>query len=318
MNPPATAPDHAIVVEDLSRHYGPFRAVDRVSFHVERGEIFGWLGANGAGKSTTIRMLCGLLQPTSGDATVAGHRISRDPEGVKRSIGYMSQKFSLYLDLTVEANMEFFGGAYGIPRRPLRHRMEEIVGLTGLAEYRGATTGQLPGGIRQRLALGCAMLHRPEILFLDEPTAGVDPVSRRDFWRLIRRLAGEGTTVFVTTHYMDEAEYCARIGLMVDGHLVALDDPAGLKRVHVPGRVLDVRGEGLVAALPTAREVPGVMAAEPFGAGVHVRFDTGTCDDARVLGALREGGARVAGAEPVEATLEDVFLAVVARGKEWE
>jgi len=304
--PPATV----IEVDDLSRHYGAFRAVDRVSFEVFRGEIFGYLGANGAGKSTTIRMLCGLLRPTSGDARVAGHLISAAPERVKSSIGYMSQKFSLYLDLPARANLEFFGGAYGIHRRVLAPRIDEVVGLTGLTGYEERTTGALPGGIRQRLALACALLHRPEILFLDEPTAGVDPVSRRDFWRLIRELAREGTTVFVTTHYMDEAEYCARVGLMVDGRLVALDTPAELKRAYVPGRTLAVHGEGLVAALPAVRELRGVLAADPFGAGLHVRFDPRACDDARVVDTLRRAGGRVGHAEPAEASLEDVFLAV--------
>ncbi len=296
----------AIEVHGLTRRFGDFLAVDRVSFHVERGEIFGYLGANGAGKSTTIRMLCGLLAPTAGDATVAGHRIATAPEAVKRRIGYMSQKFSLYLDLTVGDNLRFFGGAYGLAGQALAARVEEILALTHLGDERNTVTGALPGGIRQRLALGSAILHRPEVVFLDEPTAGVDPVSRRDFWRLIRRLSREGVTVFVTTHYLDEAEYCGRIGLMVDGKLVALATPAGLKRTHVPERLVAIHGAGLAAVAASLRGTPGVIAVEPFGAGVHLRVDPSL--DPAALRALLPPGAAAAEVEP---SLEDVFLAVV-------
>jgi ABC-2 type transport system ATP-binding protein len=302
---------HAIEVRGLGRSYGAFKAVDDVSFDVGQGEIFGYLGANGAGKSTTIRMLCGLLAPTAGQARVAGYDIATSPEGVKSSIGYMSQKFSLYLDLPVEANVDFFGGAYGLAPRFLRGRAEEVLRRLDLWELRRATTGALPGGTRQRLALGCAMLHEPRILFLDEPTAGVDPVSRRDFWTLIRGLARDGTTVFVTTHYMDEAEYCARIGLMVDGRLVALDSPAGLKRSFVPGRMLAVEGQKLGPGLAALRGRPGVLAAEPFGAGAHLRLDPGSITDEAALAVLAEHGAQDLRADKGEASLEDVFLAVV-------
>jgi ABC-2 type transport system ATP-binding protein len=301
----------AIDVRGLGRMFGPFKAVDDVTFQVEPGEIFGYLGANGAGKSTTIRMLCGLLAPTEGVATVAGHDVASRPESVKSSIGYMSQKFSLYLDLPVEANVEFFGGAYGIPFRALKARAEEVLGQLDLWHLREARTGDLPGGTRQRLALGCALLHRPKILFLDEPTAGVDPVSRRDFWTLIRELAAGGTTIFVTTHYMDEAEYCARIGLMVDGRLVALDTPAGLKRSHVPGLMLAVDGRKLGSGLAALRGRPGVLAAEPFGAGAHVRLDPQRWSADAALAVLRDAGGLDLSAEPVEPSLEDVFLAVV-------
>lgn len=304
--------ERPIVVEDLTRRFGTFTAVDRVSFHVEPGEIFGYLGANGAGKSTTIRMLCGLLQPTEGDAVVAGHRISRDPEGVKSSIGYMSQKFSLYLDLPVEHNLDFFGGAYGLHGKAFRARKEEILELTGLRDRRTAVTGALPGGIRQRLALGTALLHKPSIVFLDEPTAGVDPSSRRDFWRLIRELSRSGTTVFVTTHYMDEAEFCQRVGLMVAGKLVALDTPAGLKQEFVPGRMIAVTGQGLSRALDGVRGLPGVRAAEVFGAGLRLRLDEGAGDPAVIRAALESSGAQVSRIDQVESTLEDVFLAVVS------
>ncbi len=301
----------AIRAEGLTKRFGSFTAVDAVSFEVSRGEIFGYLGANGAGKSTTIRMLTGLLAPSSGMAEVAGHDVARDPEAVKRSIGYMSQKFSLYLDLPVWENLRFFGGAYGLWGRDLVRRAEEILELTGLAEHRNSTTGALPGGIRQRLALGSAVLHRPSVVFLDEPTAGVDPVARRSFWRLIRDLARGGTTVFVTTHYLDEAEYCRRIGLMVDGKLVALDTPSRLKKTWVPDRVLVVRGKALGPPAAALRDMPGVRAAEPFGAGLHVRVDPLRWDASSVRAALERHGAENASVEETEPSLEDVFLAVV-------
>ena len=307
-------PAPSIEAEHLSRRFGEFLAVDDVSFHVEKGEIFGYLGANGAGKSTTIRMLIGLLAPTSGRATVAGHDVATDPEGVKAAIGYMSQKFSLYLDLPVEENLRFFGGAYGLWGKDLQRRSDEVLELTGLSEHRKAITGALPGGIRQRLALGSAVLHRPSIVFLDEPTAGVDPEARRSFWRLIRDLSRGGTTVFVTTHYLDEAEYCRRIGLMVDGRLVALDTPAELKRTWVPDRVLLVRGRNLTAGMTALRDRPGVRAAEPFGAGLHLRVDPAAWTAPDVRAALEASGGGGVSGEVAEPTLEDVFLAVVGRG----
>jgi ABC-2 type transport system ATP-binding protein len=300
----------------LSRRFGSFLAVDDVSFSVARGEIFGYLGANGAGKSTTIRMLCGLLAPTSGEARVAGFDVKSAPESVKASIGYMSQKFSLYLDLPVRDNIDFFGGAYGLSGPDLAARADEVLRLCDLEAERYATTGSLPGGIRQRLALGCAILHRPAVLFLDEPTAGVDPVSRRHFWRFIRRLAREGTTIFVTTHYLDEAEYCGRIGLMVDGRLVALDTPAALKHRYVPGRVLSVRGRNLASAAASLRSRPGIIAVEPFGAGLHLQVATADWDAASVVHALTGAGAQAVEVEAGEPSLEDVFLAVVARPRE--
>jgi ABC-2 type transport system ATP-binding protein len=300
----------------LSRRFGSFLAVDDVSFSVARGEIFGYLGANGAGKSTTIRMLCGLLAPTAGVARVADFDVKTAPESVKASIGYMSQKFSLYLDLPVRANIEFFGGAYGLSGPDFAARADEVLRLCDLEDQRDAITGSLPGGIRQRLALGCAILHRPAVLFLDEPTAGVDPVSRRHFWRLIRRLAREGTTIFVTTHYLDEAEYCARIGLMVDGRLVALDTPAALKRRYVPGQVLAVRGRNLASAADSLRSRPGILAVEPFGAGLHLQVAADDWSADSVASALTSAGAQAVEVETGEPTLEDVFLAVVARPRE--
>jgi ABC-2 type transport system ATP-binding protein len=227
----------------------------------------------------------------------------------------MSQRFSLYLDLPVRDNLDFFGGAYGLSGPALAARAAEVLRLCDLEQERDAVTGSLPGGIRQRLALGCAILHRPAVLFLDEPTAGVDPVARRHFWRFIRALAREGTTIFVTTHYLDEAEYCGRIGLMVDGRLVALDTPAALKRRYVPGRVLAVRGRNLAAAATSLRSRPGMIAVEPFGAGLHLQV----ADDwnvTSVSAALTNAGAQAVEVEAGEPTLEDVFLAVVARPRE--
>jgi ABC-2 type transport system ATP-binding protein len=306
-----TAP--AISARALTRRFGAFTAVDRVTFDVERGEIFGYLGANGAGKSTTIRMLTGLLSPSGGVATVAGHDVARDPRAVKASIGYMSQKFSLYLDLPVTENLLFFGGAYGLAGRALAARAAEVLALTGIGDLGEAITGDLPGGIRQRLALACAVLHRPGVLFLDEPTAGVDPVARRAFWELIRSLAAGGTTVFVTTHYLDEAEHCRRIGLMVDGRLVALDTPAALKRAWVPDRVLVARGEALGPGAEALRAREGVRGVAPFGAGLHVRVDPGRLGAADVAAALGAAGARRVRVEEAEPSLEDVVLAVVER-----
>lgn len=305
----------AIEVERLRRTFGDFVAVDDVSFHVERGEIFGYLGANGAGKSTTIRMLCGLLTPTGGNAQVAGCNLGHDSILLRSRIGYMSQRFSLYMDLPVEANIEFFGGAYGLYGKALRMRRDEILERIGLTELRRVTTADLPGGTRQRLALGTALLHRPEIVFLDEPTAGVDPMSRRMFWTLIRELAREGTTVFVTTHYMDEAEYCARIGLMVSGKLVALDSPSGLKSEWVPGKVVAAHDQDLKRIRRLLAPIDGILAIEPFGASVHVRFNETavtleTID--RILASEGTSGPLVL--EPAEVSLEDVFLAVVAQG----
>jgi len=309
---PGTAP--AIEVSGLTRRFGSFTAVDHVEFEVGRGEIFGYLGANGAGKSTTIRMLCGLLAPTEGDAVVAGHRISQRPERVKRSIGYMSQRFSLYPELRVRENLEFFGGAYGLWGGRLRRRIDEVLALVDLAGHGGDITASLPGGMRQRVALAGAILHEPGIVFLDEPTAGVDPVARRNFWSLIRTLSTAGTTIFVTTHYMDEAEYCNRVGLMVAGRLPALDTPSGLKARHVPGRLWAIRGARLGATDAAARlaALPGAIEVQTMGAGLRLRVaDDAPVDDAVIAATLAPLLEHEVEVEPDEANLEDVFLAVV-------
>ena len=247
--------DHAVTVENLEKRFGSFVAVNRVSFQVRRGEVFGFLGPNGAGKSTTIRMLCGILAPSGGRGTVAGYDIRTQPELVKTQIGYMSQRFSLYQDLTVEENIDFYGGIYRIPAERRRQRKEWVIEMAGLAEHRRQPTAILSGGWKQRLALGCAILHEPPVVFLDEPTSGVDPISRRLFWDLIYELSGQGVTIFVTTHYMDEAEYCNRLGLIYRGELIALGTPHELKSASVSPLPLG-EGPGVRAAeLPSLEEV---------------------------------------------------------------
>jgi ABC-2 type transport system ATP-binding protein len=222
-------PNWAVEVDNLVKTFGDFVAVDHVSFVVRRGEIFGFLGPNGAGKSTTIRILCGLLAPSAGRASVGGHDVARESETIRKNIGYMSQKFSLYDDLTVEENIDFFSGIYSVPENLRRGRKEQTLTMADLTSRRNSLTRELAGGFKQRLALGCAILHEPAILFLDEPTSGVDPIARRNFWSLIYQLSDAGHTIFVTTHYMDEAEYCHRLALMYAGKIIALESPGALK-----------------------------------------------------------------------------------------
>ncbi|MBK8013007.1 MAG: ABC transporter ATP-binding protein [Deltaproteobacteria bacterium] len=304
-----------IEVRDLTKAFGHFVAVDRVTFEVERGEIFGYLGANGAGKSTTIRILSGLLMPTSGQARVHGIDVADDPERVKRSIGYMSQRFSLYPDLSVTDNLEFFGGAFGMSGRPLSKRIDTLLEQVDLIHARTTRTRDLPGGMRQRLALASALLHSPPLLFLDEPTSGVDPSARRNFWRLIRELSHQGTTIFVTTHYMDEAEYCERIGLMSDGRLVALDTPANLKRTFIPEPIVRVESQAtdLDPILQTLRADPSVVNVQTFGPALHVRIEKREPEPTeRLRQRLKDAGFK-AHLQPIEPTLEDVFLEAVTR-----
>jgi ABC-2 type transport system ATP-binding protein len=303
----------AISVQNLTRRFGEFVAVDNVSFEVDEGEIFGFLGANGAGKSTTIRMLCGLLRPTSGTAIVGGVDVSRDPEAVKLRIGYMSQKFSLYEALTVDQNIRFFGGVYGLEGQRYEERRKFALEMAGLVGRENAMTRDLAGGWRQRLALGCAILHEPPIVFLDEPTGGVDPVSRRQFWRLIDRLSQEGTTVLVTTHYLDEAEHCHRIAVMSAGKLAALGTTAELKKVFDGRSIVEVQAHDAVAAMRELEQMPEVEKTSLFGTAVHaVLRDVGLTPE-RVAESLRTKGVSDAHAESVEPSLEDVFLDVVER-----
>src|SRR3972149_3517832 len=259
----------AVVARDLERRFGSFVAVNRISFSVKQGEIFGFLGPNGAGKSTTIRMLCGILAPTAGGGTVAGFDIRTETEQIKAHIGYMSQKFSLYEDLTVEENIDFYSGIYGIPSGKKRARKQWVIEMAGLAQHRHALTGTLAGGWKQRLALGCAILHEPPILFLDEPTSGVDPNSRRRFWELIYDLSGRDVTVFVTTHYMDEAENCDRLGLIYRGELAALGTPEELKTRLMKEEVVEIRCERPQDAIAFLEGLPGLRSAALFGTGIH-------------------------------------------------
>jgi len=305
----------AIIVRDLTRKFGDFVAVDRVSFTVGPGEIFGFLGANGAGKSTTIRMLCGLLKPTSGGATVGGIDVGRDPEGVKRRIGYMSQKFSLYELLTVNQNIELFGGIYGLSRERRQARRRFVVGMAGLEGREGMLARDLPGGFRQRLALGCAILHEPPILFLDEPTGGVDPVSRRQFWRLIDALARAGVTVLVTTHYLDEAEYCHRIAVIHAGRLAAIGSTRELKQIFAGRLVLELRAARPVDTMRALDGMPEVEKSSLFGTAVHAVLKPGQAALEAVRQRLAARGLEVMAIEPVQPSLEDVFLDVVEKAE---
>ncbi len=300
---------YAVEVEQLTKTFGDFVAVDHISFRVSEGEIFGFLGPNGSGKTTTIRMLCGLLLPTSGRATVLGYDVARRPEEVKARIGYMSQRFSLYGDLTVRENLEFYAGIYRLPRRQAQRRIRDFLQLVGLAGREDARVEHLSGGLRQRLALGCAILHEPRMLFLDEPTAGVDPASRREFWDLIYEMAGRGITVFVTTHYMDEAEHCHTVGLMYQGKLVACDSPAGLKAQAMRGQVWELDCEPLVSALDLLPAVSKVQEVAIYGSLLHVIAEDGAGPAIRA--ALEEHGVRVSRLEAISPTLEDVFISLV-------
>jgi ABC-2 type transport system ATP-binding protein len=301
----------AVVVRDLEKRFGGFVAVNRVSFEVARGEIYGFLGPNGAGKSTTIRMLCGILAPSGGTGSVAGFDIRHQAEQIKANIGYMSQRFSLYEDLTVEENIDFYGGIYRIPRAKKAARKEWVLEMAGLQEHRHSRTAILSGGWKQRLALGCAILHEPPIIFLDEPTSGVDPISRRRFWELIYEMAGHGVTVFVTTHYMDEAEYCDRLGLIYRGELIANGPPEVLKAELMREDVLEVACERPQDALADIEGVAGVKEAALFGNGLHVVVEQGVTASQAVRARLHERGFRVERVEQIVPSLEDVFVSLI-------
>ena len=303
----------AIDVRGLSRRFGSFVAVKDLSFSVEQGEIFGFLGANGAGKSTTIRMLCGLLRPSAGTALVGGVDVSRDPEGVKQRIGYMSQKFSLYEALTVEQNIRFFGGIYGLSGERLEARRNFVIGMAGLAGREHTLTRDLPGGWRQRLALGCAILHEPSIVFLDEPTGGVDPLSRRRFWDLIGDLSRKGVTVLVTTHYLDEAEHCHRIAIIHAGQLAAMGTATELKQVFASRPIVELRVSNSVEAMSLLDKHPAVEKTSLFGTAVHAVLRSRDTDPASLAGELKSNGIDVESTAVVTPSLEDVFLDVVDR-----
>jgi ABC-2 type transport system ATP-binding protein len=303
----------AIDVRGLTRRFGTFVAVDNLSFSVKQGEIFGFLGANGAGKSTTIRMLCGLLKPTSGTALVGGVDVSRNPEGVKRAIGYMSQRFSLYEALTVDQNIAFFGGIYGLRGERFAARRQFVLEMAGLQGRENTLTRELPGGWRQRLALGCAILHEPKIVFLDEPTGGVDPLSRRRFWDLIGTLSRDGVTVLVTTHYLDEAEHCHRIAIIQAGKLAALGTATELKQVFSARPIVEINASQPVQAMAILDKNANVEKTSLFGTAVHAVLRNSSTDPAVLAAALRAEGIEVTSIGAVTPSLEDVFLDVVER-----
>jgi ABC-2 type transport system ATP-binding protein len=310
---PATVVPNAIEVRHLTRRFGQFVAVDDVTFEVRRGEIFGFLGSNGAGKSTTIRMLCGLLKPTSGTASVGGIDVTRDPEGVKRRIGYMSQRFSLYELLTVDQNIRFFGGIYGLTDAQLLERRRFVIEMAGLAGREHTLARDLAGGWRQRLALGCAILHEPAILFLDEPTGGVDPLSRRQFWRLIDALSQAGVTVLVTTHYLDEAERCHRVALIHAGRLAAIGTTSEVKQIFAGRPILEIRADRPVETMRLLDAMPEIEKTSLFGTSVHAVLRDASVQPGAVADGLKAGGITVEGLEPVSPSLEDVFLDVIDR-----
>jgi ABC-2 type transport system ATP-binding protein len=302
---------NAIEVKHLTRRFGDFVAVNDLSFDVRRGEIFGFLGSNGAGKSTTIRMLCGLLQATSGTATVDGIDVTVNPEAVKHRIGYMSQRFSLYELLTVDQNIRFFGGIYGLDARRLSERRQFVVEMAGLRGRESTLARALAGGWRQRLALGCAILHEPTILFLDEPTGGVDPVSRRQFWQLIDDLSQANVTVLVTTHYLDEAERCHRIALIHAGRLAALGTPRDVKGIFKGRPIVEVHADRPVEAMRALDEMAEVEKTSLFGTAVHAVLRSDRIRTDEIAARLRESGLTVTAVDEVVPSLEDVFLDIV-------
>jgi ABC-2 type transport system ATP-binding protein len=302
---------NAIEVRHLSRRFGAFTAVDDVSFEVKTGEIFGFLGSNGAGTSTTIRMLCGLLRPSAGTATVGGVDVATDPEGVKRRIGYMSQRFSLYELLTVDQNISFFGGIYGLDAARLAARRAFVLEMAGLRGREGTLARDLSGGWRQRLALGCAVLHEPPILFLDEPTGGVDPLSRRQFWRLIDTLSNGGVTVLVTTHYLDEAERCHRIALIDRGRLATIGTIPEVKRIFATRPIYEIRTDRPVEAMTVLEGAEGIQKTSLFGTAVHAVAASEAIAAAGLEALLRSRGLDVLAIDRVTPSLEDVFLDVV-------
>jgi ABC-2 type transport system ATP-binding protein len=300
----------SVVVRDLVKRFGRFTAVDRLNLEARKGEVFGFLGPNGAGKSTTIRMLCGLLRPTSGQATVAGYDVAQRPEAVRQNIGYMSQKFSLYNDLKAIENLRLFAGLYNVPAAVLGERIGWALEMAGLKGHESRITAELPGGWKQRLALGCAVLHRPPILFLDEPTSGVDPMSRRQFWDLIHEMAGEGVTVFVSTHYMEEAEYCNRLALFFRGQMVALGTPSELKERSLRGELLRLECEPLAEAMEVLSSVTEVQDLAMFGSALHLVVTEAAAAIPAVRARLEEAGIRVRTVEQIRPTLEDVFVSL--------
>jgi len=301
----------AVKVTELVKTFGSFTAVNRVSFEVGQGEIFGFLGPNGAGKSTTIRMLCGIITPTSGAGTVGGLDIMKDQDRIKEHIGYMSQKFSLYDDLTVEENINFYSGIYKLPKEVKASRKEDVIRLAGIEDFRHQLTKTLSGGWKQRLALGCAMLHHPGIIFLDEPTSGVDPITRANFWKIIREMAASGITVFVTTHYMDEAENCNRLCLIYKGNMIAMGSPREMKTTCMKDEVLDIRMEGTEDWVDRIATVPGVKEAALFGTAIHAVVKSAEKEGSAIREFLSKGGISDVKITKILPTLEDVFVTLI-------
>ena len=303
--------DIAVSVKDLERRFGSFIAVNRVSFEVAKGEIFGFLGPNGSGKSTTIRMLTGILAPSGGRGTVNGFDVQTEAEKIKAHIGYMSQRFSLYDDLTVEENIDFYSGIYRIPKGRRPERKEWVIEMAGLAEHRTSRTAILSGGWKQRLALGCAILHEPPVIFLDEPTSGVDPLSRRRFWDLIYDLSAKDVTVFVTTHYMEEAEYCDRLGLIHRGDLIAVGTPSELKTRLMQEDVIEIVCERPQDAIAEISDIESVKEVALFGNGLHAVAIDGDAAAAAIRERLESRGYSIARIEEITPSLEDVFVSLI-------
>lgn len=301
--------DSAVHVENLKRAFGSFVAVDSINLTVKKGEIFGFLGPNGAGKSTTIRMLCGLLMPTGGTGTVGGFDIIMESESIKKIIGYMSQRFSLYDDLTVQENINFFAGIYTVPKEKLQERKEWVLEMAGLKDSRKAITRTLAGGFKQRLALGCAILHEPSIIFLDEPTSGVDPISRRNFWHLINEMSIAGTTIFVTTHYMDEADYCDRLALIYRGKIIAEGAPRDMRKVYMKRDVIEVEVDGIVEAMDVLSEKK--IEAAIFGNKLHIIVEDAEEEVPHIKKVLEGAGISVKKTERIPPSLEDVFVTLI-------
>ena len=309
------ANSHAIHTVDLTKRFGDFTAVDQISFTVKRGEIFGFLGPNGAGKTTTMRMIMGLLPPTSGEVTVLGFHGQKQKSEIHQRIGYMSQRFSLYNDLTVAENLNFFGRAYGVRGARLEERRAAILKMAGLQGREKELTKNLSGGWRQRLALGCAILHEPELLFLDEPTAGVDPISRRDFWDLLYTLSNEGRTIFVTTHYMDEAEHCHRLVFIQNGRLAAIGSPEEIKQEKMDGQVLEIDCSDVSTAVKILREANLFQEVSLYGAQIHVVSDNALAHQEKVQELRVAEGITIQEMAVIEPSLEDVFIASARNSK---
>ncbi len=312
---------NSIEVKNLTKKYGKFTSVDNISFDVKEGEVFGFLGANGAGKSTTIKMLCAILQSTSGDAMVAGYSINKDPDMVKRNIGYMSQKFSLYSDLTIEENINFFASVYGLEGEKFEERKKWVLETAGLEDRKRSLTGTLSTGFKQRLALGCAVIHEPKIVFLDEPTGGVDPVSRKNFWDLINELSSKGITVFVTTHYLDEAEFCNRIMMIDAGKIIAGGSPGELKSRYLSNPIFEAECRPADTAINVLDEVPWIKSTAFFGEYIHITLKSSESGNAaerktEIEGILEKNNIMVNRIERIAPSLEDVFVNLLEKESE--